>query len=478
MKERLRIGYAGVAFPTYYADEHDQYRRAIAGLEKLAAEMDFDLIAIEGAVADVPDAQAAAARLTDAGVDFLMLQTAACASGEMLEPLAAAAPRLGLWATPEPTLGGSIQLHSLVSVNHYASLIRRYLRERGVPFKWFFGHVQDPDFDRRLRVTVRALQGIKAMSSARIGWIGGVSPGFYNMNFDEDRLRERFGVTIGTHTIAEVVERAEAFGSARAGAVVRAATALADEVTAPELGMERNARLYLALQELAAERGYDALAVQCWPSFQEEYHIAPCMAYSLLGSEDGLAVSCEGDVPGSVSMLLMNSMSPQRGSATLLDLTSLDPANDSILFWHCGVSPRHFGAGNGIRWVEHVTLGRKSDVSYGVSGDLLFAPQTTTIAYAGDQFRELFIATAEVVETGNPGFDGTRGWFSQFRLNGEPIGLMDLVNTAVVGGHEHHYAVAQGDLSSELAEVAAWLGMNVTRPIPMRDHLQLAEVNV
>lgn len=477
MKERLRLGYAGVAFPTYFADEHNQYRRAIDGLEKLAGQMDFDLIAVDGAVADVPAAQAAASRLAEAGVDFLLLQAAACASGEMLEPFTRAAPRLGLWATPEPALEGSIQLHSLVSVNHYASIIRRYLRDRGVPFKWFFGHIEDPGLDRRLRVTVRALQGIKAMSSARIGWIGGISPGFYNMNFDEGMLRERFGVTIGTHAISEVVERAESFHPARAAAVVRTAVEVADEVTAPELGMERNARLYLALQELAAEEGYDALAVQCWPSFQEEYHIAPCMAYSLLGSEDGMAVSCEGDVPGSVSMLLMNSMSPRRGSSTLLDLTCLDPDNDAILFWHCGVSPRHFGAGNGIRWVDHVTLGRKSDVRYGVSGDLLFAPQTATIAYAGDQFREMFIATAQVVETGNPGFDGTRGWFSQFRLNGEPIGLMDLVNTAIVGGHEHHYAVAQGDLSSELAEVAAWLGMSTTRPVPMRDHLQLEGVN-
>ncbi len=474
---RLRIGYVGVAFGTYYADEHDQYGRAIRGLQRLADEMDFDLIAIDSGVPDLDKAREVAARLSAEQIDFLLLQTAACASGELLEPLTEVAPRLGIWATPEPVLEGSIQLHSLVSASHYASIIRRHLKNRTIPYKWFFGHIDEPDTDRRLRVTIRALQGIKTMASARIGWIGGISPGFYNMNFDEDRLQERFGVTIGRHSIAEVVELARAIDTKSAGSVVRHATDLATEVTAQALGMDRNARVYLALGQLIQSEGYDALAVQCWPTFQEEYHMAPCMAYSLLGSEDGFAVSCEGDVPGAVSMLLMNSMSPIHGSSTLLDLTALDFQSDAALLWHCGVTPRHFGGDNGIRWVEHVTLGRKSDVSYGVSGDLRFAPQQTTIAYAGDDFSEMFIATADVIETPNAGFEGTRGWFSNFRLNGEPIELTDLVNTAVVQGHEHHYAVAQGDLSSELAEVAAWLGMRTTRPVPMRDYLQIDGLN-
>ncbi len=474
---RLKIGYVGVAFGSYYADEHNQYGRAIGGLQALAEEMDFDLVTIDSGVPDLETAHQVAAQLSAEQIDFLLLQTAACASGELLEPLAEVAPRLGIWATPEPVLEGSIQLHSLVSASHYASIIRRHLRDRKIPYKWFFGHIDEPDTDRRLRVTIRALQGIKTMSSARIGWIGGISPGFYNMNFEEDHLQERFGVTIGRHSIAEVVDRARAIDPDSADSVVRAATDLATEVTAAPLGMDRNARVYLALGQLIEEEGYNALAVQCWPTFQEEYHMAPCMAYSLLGSEDGFAVSCEGDVPGAVTMLLMNSMSPIHGSSTLLDLTALDQKSDAALFWHCGVTPRHFGGDNGIRWVDHVTLGRKSDVSYGVSGDLRFAPQPTTIAYAGDDFSEMFIATADVVETGNAGFEGTRGWFSKFQLNGEPIELVDLVNTAVVQGHEHHFAVAQGDLSSELAEVAAWLGMRTTRAVPIQDYLQVDGLN-
>jgi L-fucose isomerase-like protein len=475
--ERLRVGYVGVAFESYYAAENNQFRRAIDGLMNLAAEMDFELIAVDKGVSDVDGAREVAAHLSSRRLDFLMLEIAACSSGEVLVPFTEIAPRLGIWGTPDPAREGPIQIHSLVSLNQYASIIRKHLVDRDIPFKWFFGHVEEPEFLRRIQVTIRALQGIKAMSCARIGWIGGISPGFYNMEFDEIALGERLGTTVGRHTIAEIVERARRADERMTDAVIEHATALAAEVTAPRLGMDRNARIYLALKDLIEEESYDALAVQCWPTFQTDYKVVPCMAYSLLGSEDGFAVSCEGDLPGAVSMLLMNSMSSKHGSSTLLDLTALDVKSNAALLWHCGVTPRHFGKDHTIRWVDHVTIGRKSGDRIGVSGDLVFAPQTTTIAYTGDDFSKIFIAGAQIIETDATGFDGTRGWFSEFHLNGEPISLADLLNTVIVRGQQHHYAVAQGDLTSELSEVAAWLRMGTVQPVPTRDYLQIEGVN-
>ena len=38
---------------------------------------------------------------------------------------------------------------------------------------------------------------------------------------------------------------------------------------------------------------------------------------------------------------------------------------------------------------------------------------------------------------------------------------MDLVNTMTVRGHEHHFAVGQGDVTDELMEFAAWKGMRL-----------------
>jgi hypothetical protein len=253
---------------------------------------------------------------------------------------------------------------------------------------------------------------------------------------------------------------------------------VAREVSTSSGALDKGARLYLALKRLAADNGYDALAVECWPKFQALYGTAPCMAYSWLGSEDNMAVACEGDVLGAASMLLLNYLTGATGSSTLLDLAAIDPASATMLMWHCGVTPRHWANKDGVAWVDHTTLGRKSPTVYGVAGDLVFAPQATTITYIGDDISRLLVLSAQVVERATKGFDGTRGWFSEFALNGEPISMPDLVNTLIVRGHEHHYAVGQGDVSNELLETAAWLKLQTVGRVPARDYLQIEGINV
>ncbi|MCP3972941.1 MAG: hypothetical protein GY720_00445 [bacterium] len=477
-RPRLRIGYVGVAFTSYSGVELNQYERAIEGLTKLAERLDFDLVALHDPVTDLDLAEAAARRLKGENLDFLMLQLATVASGELMLPFADVAPRLGIWGTPDPHQEGEIKLHSLVSVNHYASIVTRFLGADGPPYKWFFGHVENEQFLRRFEITARALRGIKRMSTARIGWIGGNSPGFYNMNFDEAKVRERLGTRVIAHEFDELVELTNAADSSQAELVVGDLTSAAAQVLAAPDAMHRGASLYLALKQLATANDYSALAVQCWPKFQEDLGIAPCMAYSWLGSEDSFAVSCEGDVPGALTMLLLNEMSDLPGSATLLDMTALDMDTMSMLMWHCGVSPRHFANEDGISWVDHPTLGRKSPEIFGVAGDQVFAPQETTVAYVGDSASEMLVVHARIEEHHSKGFDGTRGWFGEFELNGEPIELLDLVNTLVVRGHEHHYAVGQGDFTNELLEIAAWLEMRTVDRVGYADYLQRPGVNI
>jgi len=183
-------------------------------------------------------------------------------------------------------------------------------------------------------------------------------------------------------------------------------------------------------------------------------------------------------VPGAVSMLLLNYLTKRPGSSTLLDLAAIDPASNTVLMWHCGVSPRHFANEDGIKWVDHTTLGRKSNISFGVAGDQVFAPQDTTITYVGDDASQLLVLGSRVIERENPGFDGTRGWFAQFELNQEPIELWDLVNTFAVRGQEHHFAVGQGNVTSELLELAAWTKMETVERVPYKDYLQVEGVNV
>jgi L-arabinose isomerase len=477
--QKLRVGYAGVAIASYFAEEHHQYERAINGLEALSQKWGFELVPIRQGLLNGEMAEQAARELTDQKIDFLLLENAACSMGEQLVPLSKAAPRLGLWATPDPKQEGEIRIHSVVSMSQYASILKRYLRHQDVPFKWFYGHVEEARFQNRLGITIRALTAIKNMAQAKIGWIGGLSPGFYDMIFDERKLQARFGTRVFAHELGEVVALAKRVEENKVLALAGEMKAAAAEVQVTDEAMGRGGRVYYALKELAERNGYAALAVECWPKFQTLYGVAPCLAYSWLGSEDGMAVACEGDVQGAMSMLLLNYLTGKKGSATLLDMTALDPDAGSMLMWHCGVSPRHFANADGIKWVNHTTLGRKGvGGPYGVSGDQVFGAQETTVTYVGDSADTLLVLRSQIVERDVKGFDGTRGWFSQFELNQEPIDLWDLLNTLTVRGHEHHYAVGQGNVTNELLEVAAWLKMRTIDKVPYRDYLQIEGVNV
>lgn len=471
---KLRVGYAGVSFGTYFAEEYDQYNRAIRGLEALAQQYDFELVPIRYGLTDDALVERAARELKAADLDFLLLEAAACAAGDPILTLSRVAPRIGIWATPDPAQEGDIKIHGLVMINQYTSIIKRYLRHVDIPTKWFYDHVETERFQKRFGITIRSLKAMKKIAEARVGWIGGLSPGFYDMEFDAGKLSQRLGGTrVFSHELAEVVARAKAIDEREATAVALDVTAAGSEIRVTSSQMVKGSRVYLALKQMAAENNYSCLAVECWPQFQMQYEVAPCMSYSWLGSEDGMAVSCEGDVMGALSMQLLNELTPTHGSATLLDMTQLDPASGTMLMWHCGVSPRNFANADGIKWVNHPTLGRKmSDGPYGVTGDQVFAAQETSITYIGDSGDSLLVMRSDVVEREVKGYDGTRGWFTRFELNKEPIDLWDMLNTVVVRGHEHHYAVGQGDVTDELMECAAWWKMRLVERVPYRDYLQ------
>lgn len=461
-KHKLRVGYVGTSIASYFATEYQQRARAITGLEALAQAWDFELVAIADEVMSVEAAEQAAERLKAAQVDFLLLQTAGCSIGEQILPLARVAPHMGLWATPEPHPDGDIKLHSFVSMSHFASILAQTLKGEHIPFKWFYGHVESAEFQRAFGITVRALTAFKNMQRARIGWFGGLAPGFINMQFDAAQMQRRLGLQIVPHDLIDLIDRAKGYDAAQVARTAQTIRAAASSVRVTEsAAFDRVTRLYLAMHDFVREHEYDSLAVSCWSEFQEVYRVAPCMAYSWMGSEDGVAVACEGDVYGAVSMYLLNLLTGAHGSSTLLDMAVIDTLNPAALMWHCGVSPRHFANRDGIHWVDHVTLGRKSEHVYGVAGDHVFAANTATITYISADGTSLLVVGAEIIERENPGYAGTRGWFTDFTLNREPITLQDLVHTLTTGGHPHHYAVGLGNVTAELIEFATWT--NVAR---------------
>ena len=470
--KKFTIGYVATAITPYFSEEEKIREKSEAELKKIIGDYDAEIICYPETIFEKHQAISAANFLKNK-IDFLLIQTSSCSAGDQLYPLCEITKNIGLWAVPDPQKEGGVRLHSLVSTTHFLGIIKKNLKQKKIKTKWFYNFANTKEFQNKFLITLRSLIATKKIHQSKIGWIGGISPGFDNMMIDKSELNKNIGVTVEELTIKDIVNIAEKFDQEKINNEIQKIKNAASSISvSDENSFNKVTRVYFALKKVREENNWDALAVQCWSDFQNLYGIAPCMAYSWMGSEDGIAVSCEGDVQGACSMLLLNYLSGLEQSSTLLDLATFDEKSDAILMWHCGVTPRHFANKDGIKWVDHSTLGRKTSESYGVAGDQVFAPQETTTTYLSNNGKQILVLNSTIFEHTNKGFDGTRGWFNEIYLNKNKISSKELVNIINIIGHEHHFAVGQGNFSSELIEFASWNSISLVKNIPMVDYLR------
>ena len=381
MAVKLNIGYVATAIPPYYSDEYQVREKSETDLKKLLDNFDVNFIPFHKTIFSKEDS-IEAEKFFKNKIDFLLLQTSSCSAGEQLYPLCNITDKMGIWAVPDIETEGDVKLHSLVSTSHYLAMIKKVLADKKITTKWFYNYADTEEFKSKFSITIRSLVALKKMKHTKIGLVGGISPGFDNMEVDQSKIKKNLGITIEESTIKDLVQIAKGFDQKTIDSEILKIKSAASSISVSnEDSFNKVTRVYFALKKMKEDNNWDSLAVQCWSQFQNLYGIAPCMAYSWMGSEDGVAVSCEGDVQGSMSMLLLNYISNAEKSSTLLDLATFDKKADAVQMWHCGVSPRHFANEDGIKWVDHTTLGRKTEKKYGVAGDQVFAPQETTTTY-------------------------------------------------------------------------------------------------
>jgi len=469
---RPKIAYVGAHLGSYLAEESGVFRESAEGLGRLAERLGFDLV-VTAAIVTADEAVAAAAALQAQGVDLVLLQSSSFAMGDVVAPFARSNMAVGLWAPSEPTHEGPPLLGNYVSMNLNAGIMARYLRPRR-PFKWFFGKTDHAWFAPRLAVTVQALRGIKALAGARIGVIGGLAPTFFNLLCDERRVEERLGVRCFEHEMVDLIERQRLESASEVASVVAAMHRFADgRVEVGARDMEVSARLYLGMRHIALTCGYSALAVSDWPRLQQELQVHPGLAFSWLDEVDRIPVAAEGDRLGAASMVMLNAVS---GSGSLLlDMIDVDLPTDAALMWHMGGSPLGLAGPGGVGIKNHPTLGRKAagDVRSGAIADFVFAPGPATITRIAGDAEALVIVEADIVAGPSSGFEGSRGWVTNFRINQRPSSLADMINTALVEGLEHHFVLAAGSCALALAEIAAWTAMKPVAAVPYSDAMQL-----
>ena len=220
--------------------------------------------------------------------------------------------------------------------------------------------------------------------------------------------------------------------------------------TASHQQLNTSARLILAVRQLKERYHAAAFAISCWPEFQDDMHISTCLAFGRLG-EEGIPVSCEGDVPGALTMLLAKALSDC--NPMLMDLVSMDVTADAVSFWHCGMGLPCYADSQGFSITQYPADPRVFELP-GASLDIKFAPQNVTILRLDGTGSRLFACQAEIVPGPDRGYNGARGWYSHFTMDGQPLSCADFLNTVLTCGAPHHYAICPGHLETAVREYA------------------------
>ena len=185
---------------------------------------------------------------------------------------------------------------------------------------------------------INTLNAGKELSAARLGLVGGRVPGFYTSNFDEMKLRSTFGTTVEVIDLLEVIETAgklTAAESAEGLQIVKKSAAQVCAVTDTELKLAGN--LFQAFRKIGAKYQLNGFAIRCWPEFSDIYGIAPCAVIGML-NDAGFNASCEGDIPGAVTMRLQQALAAG-AIPFFVDLISFDYNDNTGVVWHCGAAP-------------------------------------------------------------------------------------------------------------------------------------------
>ena len=356
-----------------------------------------------------------------------------------------------LWTLREPVIdGGRLRLNSLTGAYSAANTLRAF---DGRPFAYVFGAPEEERVGRELSAVLGAARVKKGLRSLTVAAVGHTPQGFGFGRALDAELMSVFGAELEAIEARELIDMAKGYSDDECAAFLektRRATCGLDAT--PEKNRLDHARLCKAYVDYVRERGIGALASRCWPDFFTAYGTPVCTVLSLLNDE-GVAAACEADIYGALSMWI--GMQLSGGPVFFGDPVSLDEAENSVTFWHCGAAAcslarRDTGAVVGVHPNRRIgpamdfgceafpdatvfRIGREPDGSFRffiAEGEALDKPKQ-------------FIGTSIVVRTDAPS--------------------RELIEQSVLDGFEPHFVVLKGRHGRALETLATMFGFEVYR---------------
>jgi L-fucose isomerase-like protein len=442
----LRIGFVPIARPTF---DTALAAEATAQARHHLRTKDWELSGPEEMVMDLAAAQAVAADLKQDPPDLLLLFQATFADSTVSMMLAESldAPLL-LWALPEEPSGGRLRLNSLCGIN----LSAFSLKEAGRRFRYVYAGPEDPAVLAQVESLARAGRALRTLRQTRVGVIGQHPDGFDPCHYDAGGLSSLLGVEVVSFELPTFFDKVRSQPADQVEAqLATLSQTLANLSELDQKAVRGTLSTLEALRDLSQAEGLGGIAVRCWPEFFTEMGCAACGAMSIM-SNDGVPCSCEADVNGTITQVMLQAVSG--GTAFGTDLVIADVKDDTVVFWHCGLAPLSM-ADPDVQPRGTVHSNRKLPLLM----EFPLKPGQVTIARLSESkgagYR-LVVGRGEMLARPNS-FSGTSG---VCHLDSPVQEVLDVI---MYEGLEHHYSITYGDCYDSLLDLAEILQLPVVQ---------------
>lgn len=346
-----------------------------------------------------------------------------------------------LWTLREPVIdGGRLRLNSLTGAFSAANTIKNFNRK----FTYVLGSADETEVERTVQATVDAVKVRYELKNLNLLQVGHTPSGFgFGRALDSD-ISSVFGAGLISIEARELIEKAKKYNENDVEEYIdKAKKSIRCFETIDEKNVKDFARLFKAYDEFIKENEIGALSSRCWPDFFTFFGTPVCAVLSLL-NDMGVAAACEADTYGAMSMFI--AMKLTNMPAFFGDPVSFDENENTITFWHCGMAPCTLARDD-----TGATVGVHCNRKIGPTLDFgCKAQEKVTIMRIGrtaeGKFR-LFIAGGKALDKPKQ-FTGTS---IVVETDGN---ARSIIEKAVNEGWEPHFAVAMGDIRSQLKILA------------------------
>jgi L-fucose isomerase-like protein len=216
------------------------------------------------------------------------------------------------------------------------------LKKYGVNFSWIVNSRLDTSvFENGVRTFLSAVSAAKAFLGARIGQVSTRPPNFYTVMINEQDLIQRWGIEMVPVDLVVLTKQVLAM-AASDPRVKDEAESMRKRVSLKGVSpdaLNRVAALKLFLGDWAEKEELSAIAFKCHDDLPDALGIYPCFVNGELATM-GVPVTCETDIHGALSALLLQAAARGSTPPFFADLTVRHPTNENAeLLWHCGNFP-------------------------------------------------------------------------------------------------------------------------------------------